>query len=85
MSFRPFTVARYGVYLALAVAGMSLWLGLQAGATLDYALLRGVFVFVIFTALGFAAEAILTVGWQASPSAPRPAPPAPEKPHEEQG
>ncbi len=63
MNLRPLTVARVGIYLALAVSVFSGWLGLRAGASLDYVLLRGVFVFVIFTALGFAAEAILTIGW----------------------
>ncbi|MBE7520157.1 MAG: hypothetical protein HS107_13045 [Thermoflexaceae bacterium] len=82
MTFRPFTVARFGIYLALAVAAMSAWLGLQAGATLDYALLRAVFVFVIFTAIGFAAEAVLTIGWQ--PQVPRPDPPAPRPAGEEE-
>lgn len=82
MTFRPLTVARFGVYAALAVAAMSVWLGLQAGATLDYALLRAVFVFVIFTALGFAAEAVLTIGWR--PPAPRPEPHAPEHGQDEQ-
>ncbi|MCC6388623.1 MAG: hypothetical protein IT302_14705 [Dehalococcoidia bacterium] len=62
MNFPPFAVARYGVYLALFAAVMSAWLGQRAGASLDYALLRSVFVFVIFTALGFGAEAVLTVG-----------------------
>lgn len=73
MKFQPFAVARYGVWLALAAAAMSAWLGNQAGATLDYVLLRGVFVFVIFVLLGFGAEAVLTVGFQ---------PPA-EQPHQE--
>lgn len=69
MSLRPFTVAKIGVYAALAVTVLSIWLGQQAGASLDYTLLRGVFVFVIFTALGFGAEAVLTVDWQ--PPRPR--------------
>jgi hypothetical protein len=38
---------------------MSVWLGQRAGATLDFTLLRAVFVFVIFTALAFGAEAVL--------------------------
>jgi hypothetical protein len=77
MTLRPYTVARYGVYLAAAVAALSAWLGHQAGATLDFTLMRAVFVFVIFTALGFGAEAILTLGSaQASP------PPAPTTSHE---
>lgn len=64
MNFQSFAVARYGVYLALFAAVMSAWLGQRAGASLDYALMRSVFVFVIFTALGFGAEAVLTVGVQ---------------------
>ncbi len=73
MSLRPLTVARFGIHVALAVAAMSIWLGQRAGASLDYALLRGVVVFVIFAALGFGAEAILTVGWQPpEPPAPNP-------------
>jgi len=75
MNLQPYTVARFGVYAALAVAAMSVWLGQQAGATLDFALLRAVFVFVGFTAIGFAAEAVLTVGWQPPP--PPPPTPAP--------
>lgn len=70
MSLRPYAVARYGIYLAVAMAGLSVWLGQQAGATLDYTLLRGVFVFVVFTAIGFGAEALLQVG--VSPSSPDP-------------
>ncbi|MBA4181004.1 MAG: hypothetical protein C0506_10490 [Anaerolinea sp.] len=58
---RPFTIARYGIFLAVAAALMSVWLGRQAGASLDYAVLRAVFVFLIFTAIAFAAEAILSV------------------------
>lgn len=61
-AFRPFTVARYGVYLALGTAVMSVWLGSNAGATLDFTILRGVFIFLIVTALGFGAEAVLTLG-----------------------
>lgn len=72
MNLRPYMVARFGVYGALAVAAASVWLGLQAGATFDYALLRAVFIFVVFTALGFAAEAVLTLGWQ--PRSPSPPP-----------
>jgi hypothetical protein len=82
VNFRPFTVARFGVYAAVAVACMSIWLGQRAGASLDYALLRAVFVFVIFTALGFGAEAILTVDWQ-QPEPPAPTPPTADSAHEE--
>ena len=59
--FRPFTVARWGMYLALAATVMSVWLGQRAGASLDYTLLRGVFVFVAVTALALGAEALLSV------------------------
>ena len=62
MNFPPFAVARYGMYLAVVAAVMSAWLGQRAGASLDFALLRSVFVFVIVAALGFGAEAVLTVG-----------------------
>lgn len=78
----PYAIARYGVYLAVFVAALSVWLGHQAGASLDYALMRAVFIFVVFTAIGFAAEAVLTVGWQQQPPR-RPSPePAPEQ-HDE--
>jgi hypothetical protein len=83
VNFRPLTVARFGIYAAVAVAAMSIWLGQRAGASLDYTLLRGVFVFVIFTALGFGAEAILTVAWQ-PPEPPAPTPPAADSAREEQ-
>jgi hypothetical protein len=77
MNLRPFTVARYGVYAAGAVAALSAWLGQQAGASLDFVLLRGVFVFVIFTAMAFAAEAVLSMRFDAAPPALPPAPPQP--------
>lgn len=67
MNLRPFTIARYGVWAALGAAVISVWLGTQAGATLDFTLLRAVFVFVIFTALGFGADAVLTLGIQHVP------------------
>ena len=63
MIFPPMAIARYGVYLALAISVLSVWLGQRAGATLDFTLLRAVFIFVIFTALGFAAEAVFTIGF----------------------
>lgn len=59
MSLPPYTIARYGVYVAAAVALLSVWLGTRAGAALDYALLRSVFFFVIVAALGFGAEAVI--------------------------
>jgi hypothetical protein len=67
-------VARYGVYFAIVVAAGSTWLGLRAGATFDYSLLRAVFVFVIFAVLAFGAEAVLTIGWQPRPVQPEPLP-----------
>ncbi len=78
MTFHPFLVARYGVYAAAAAAGISVWLGSNAGASLDYALLRAVFVFVIFVALAFAAEALLSTGWQEPQPVVVPSPPAEE-------
>lgn len=80
---RPMTVARYGVWLALGAAVVSAWLGQRAGASLDFAVLRSVFVFVIVAALGFGAEAVLTVGWHPEPSQPAPRP-APAKPDAEE-
>ena len=62
MTWRPYAVARYGVYAALAIATLSVWLGQKAGASLDFALMRAVFVFVAFTALAFGAEALLSFG-----------------------
>ncbi len=79
MSFPPLAVARYGVWFAAAVACLSAWLGIQAGATLDFALTRAVFVFLIFVALAFGAEAILTIGFRPPPtSKPDAEPPARE-------
>ncbi len=60
MTWCPYTVARYGVYAALAISALSVWLGQRAGASLDYALMRAVFVFLAFTALAFGAEALLS-------------------------
>lgn len=76
---RPYTIARYGVYLAAAVAAISVWLGLRAGVALDYALLRSVFFFVIVTALAFGAEAVLLL----TPIPPA-LPPAPQEPRDRQ-
>jgi hypothetical protein len=56
---RPFTIARYGMYCAMLVAIGSVFLGYQNGASLDYVVLRGVVVFVIFATLAIAAEGIL--------------------------
>jgi hypothetical protein len=69
-TLRPYTIARYGVYLAGAVAVISVWLGTRAGSPLDYALLRSVFFFVIVAALSFGAEAVLLL-------TPLPPPPQP--------
>jgi len=83
-NFRPFTVARYGVYFALLIAVGSAWLGQRAGTTLDYSLMRAVFIFVLFTVLAFGAEAVLTVGWHpalasTTPEEEPPADPATEE------
>ena len=59
MTLRPYTIARYGVWVAFAVAAFSVWLGLGAGVALDYAILRSVFFFLIVTVMAFAAEAVL--------------------------
>ncbi len=56
----PLTIARWGVYGAAGLAALSAWLGLQAGGTLDYVVLRGVFVFVVFAAIAFAGEALVS-------------------------
>lgn len=60
MTWRPYTVARYGLLAAAAMAVLSIWLGTQAGATLDFALMRSVFVFVVVAALGLGAEFLLS-------------------------
>lgn len=60
MTWRPYMVARYGVYVALAISALSVWLGEKAGGTLDFALMRAVFVFLAFTAMAFGAEALLS-------------------------
>ncbi|MGE0600546.1 MAG: hypothetical protein AB7J35_15465 [Dehalococcoidia bacterium] len=69
---RPYTIARFGIYVAAAVAALSVWLGTRAGMPLDYSLLRSVFFFVIIAGLGFGAEAVLLL----TP----PIPPAPAQP-----
>ena len=70
MTLRPYTIARYGVWVAFAVAALSVWLGLGAGVALDYAILRSVFFFLIVTVVAFGAEAVLLTS---PPPAPRPA------------
>jgi hypothetical protein len=59
MSLLPFSVARYGVWVAVTVAATSVWLGHRGGVALDQALLRAVFYFLIVTVMAFAAEAVL--------------------------
>jgi uncharacterized membrane protein YedE/YeeE len=56
---RPLFIARYGVYAAVAVALLSGWLAYRAGNPVDASLMRAVFVFVLFTGLGFGAEAVI--------------------------
>ena len=73
-SLRPYTVARYGVYVAAGVSLLSIWLGVRSGAAFDFALLRSVFFFVIVAVLGFGAEAVLLLT-----PAPAPQPPAQEE------
>ncbi|MDZ7729051.1 MAG: hypothetical protein U5Q44_13110 [Dehalococcoidia bacterium] len=60
MIVRPFVIARYGIYLALAIAVLSALLATGAGTALDTALLRALFIFVLFTALAFGADAVVT-------------------------
>ena len=74
MTFRPYTVARWGLYAAAGAAFMSVWLGRQAGASLDFLMLRAVFVFVIVSALAFAAEAMLSSAFTPPAPSPRPQP-----------
>lgn len=69
MTFRPYTIARYGVWAALSVAALSVWLATRAGVALDQALLRAVFFFLLITVMAFGAEAVLLV----TPPAARPA------------
>lgn len=51
-------IARYGVYVALALAVGSVLLAMNAGTAFEPAMLRAVFVFVLFTAIAFGAEAV---------------------------
>lgn len=71
MMLVPYTVARFGMYCAVLVAAGSVFLGYRAGASLDYVVLRGAIVFVVFAVLAIAAEGILM--WD--PGAEEPAPP----------
>jgi hypothetical protein len=77
VKFVPYTVTRWGIYGAAATAALSVWLGHNAGASLDYLMLRAVFVFVIVAALGLGADAVLSVSIPTPPAEKRPAP-APE-------
>ena len=71
MNFAP-TPSRVTASTApLAFAVLSVWLGQRAGASLDFTLLRGVFIFIIFIGLAFGAEAVLTLQRAASAPAPR--------------
>ena len=65
--FQSLVIARYGVFAALAAAALSVWLGQRAGASLDYAITRGVMVFVVIVGLALAAEFVMT---DAAPPAP---------------
>jgi hypothetical protein len=56
----PLTLARWGIYGAAGLAALSAWLGLQAGGTLDYVVLRSALVFVVFAAIAFAGDALLS-------------------------
>ncbi|WP_322819635.1 hypothetical protein [Tepidiforma sp.] len=71
----PFTIARYGVYLALGAAIATVWLGTRAGYPLDQSLMRAIFTFVLVTVVAFGAEAIILTSPPRSPSNP-PEPPA---------
>lgn len=59
MTIPPFALARYGVWTALAVSALSVWLGLRSGVALDHAVLRAVFFFLIVTVMAFGAEAVI--------------------------
>lgn len=69
----PFTIARYGVYAALAMAIAAAWLGTRAGYPFDQALMRAIFTFVLVTAVAFGAEAVILTS---PPKAQPPQPPA---------
>lgn len=67
MILRPYLIARWGVYFAFAMAALSAWWAYNAGNSMDGALMRAVFVFVIFVAIAFGAEAVLISGPVARP------------------
>ena len=71
MNLRPFTVARFGVWAALIIAALSLLLSHNAGMAADLAAARALFIFVVFSALAFGAEAVLLT---AARSTPQPTP-----------
>ncbi len=66
--------ATWGVYAAIALAVGSVVLACNAGAAFDVALLRALFVFVLFTALAFGAEAVLSSPGTAPPLEKAPPP-----------
>jgi thiol:disulfide interchange protein len=69
---RPYLVARWGVYLACLMATLSAWWAYNAGNSMDGALMRAVFVFVIFVAIAFGAEAVLHAGPGGRPAQAQP-------------
>ena len=84
MIVRPYLIARWGVYFAFLMAALSAWWAYNAGNPMDGALMRAVFVFVIFVAIAFGAEAVLISGpvsrqWTAHRSDP----PHPQKAKDE--
>jgi hypothetical protein len=70
----PYTIARYGVFAAIAVAIATAWLANRAGYPFDQALMRSIFTFVLVTVVAFGAEAIILT------SPPRPPQPPPSRP-----
>ncbi len=70
MTLQPFQLARYGVYLALALAAISVFLAHNAGNALDVALMRALLVFVFFTAIAFGAEAVIHSAPAQAPARP---------------
>jgi hypothetical protein len=73
VKFVPYTVTRWGFYGAAATASLSVWLGHNAGASLDFLMLRAVFVFVIVAVLGLGADAVLSMSIPTPPADSRPA------------
>lgn len=86
MIVRPFVIARYGLYLALAIAVLSVLLTTGAGTAFDTALLRALFIFVLFTALAFGADAVVTTAPPAASTyASTPTTPASSESHSDRG